>query len=225
MKRITAGILVACIGILAIAVVGQEPLGPAQPQIRASAATSQPASTRPAQERPLYAGRRADEWASYQAMHAYFLQRFVDGQGFGLERMVDFRDPRFRRLYADGRRYSVGNVQLISLNGGGAPFAYVTGIDVDKERIRHAAHEPIGDAEANALKMVKDGMTVVLTGNAGHREMIGAIRATAECARCHAVAEGTLLGAFRYPLRPEPVLTRQGKPLLPQQSPNSPPKQ
>ena len=118
-------------------------------------------------------------------MHAYFVQRFVESRGFGDERMVNLNNPRFRNVYADGMRYAVGRVQLLSLNGGNAPFAYVTAVDADKEQIKHAAHEPVGNAEIDAIAKLKDGMTVVLTVNEGHREMIGAIRATASCTQCH----------------------------------------
>lgn len=202
--------LTTCGALMGAALVAQQQVNSVGPSATAYVASSQPATTQPALERPLYAGHAPDEWASYQAMHAYFLQRFVDGQGFGLERMVNLKNPRFRRLYADGIRYSVGGVQLLSLNGGNAPFAYVTTVDADKQRIKRAAHEPLGDAEIDGITKLKEGMTVVLTGNEGHREMIGAIRATADCTQCHDVNKGTLLGAFRYPLLPE--IPAQSKP-------------
>lgn len=209
-------VITTCVALMAIGFVAQEQSNSQVLSTAKGPASTQPATTQPARERPLYAGHAPDEWASYQAMHAYFLQRFVDGQGFGMERMINLNSPRFRKVYADGMRFTVGGVQLLSLNGGNAPFAYVTVIDADKKRIKNAAHEPLGDAEIDAIAKLKEGMTVVLTGNEGHREMIGAIRATADCTECHNTTEGTLLGAFRYPLSPEvPVQSTLPK-LLPQ---------
>ena len=211
MKSIAASVVVLI--SLAIAAVGEERPGPGPASASGDTSSTQPTATRPATERPLYAGHNPDEWSSYQAMHAFFLQRFVESRGFGMERMVNVNDPRFRKVYADGMRYTVGSVQLLSLNDGKIPFAYVTGIDADKRLIQNAAHQPVVEPEIDALAKLKEGMTVVLTGQEGHREMIGAIRATADCTRCHGVAEGTLLGAFRYPLQraATPQLPRQGK--------------
>jgi hypothetical protein len=222
MKRMSAGVVFACIVFLAIAVVAQERSSP-DPQKMPAAVPTPPAATRPTEKSPRYAGQRPDEWASYQAMHAYFLERFVSERGFGLERMIGVNDPRYRKVYADGMRYTVGRVELISLNGGDAPFAYVTAIDADKRQIQHAAHEALMEGEADALTKLKDGMTVVLTGGEGHREMVGAIRATADCRKCHDAAEGTLLGAFRYPLRPEPTKQRARPIDLIQSSGHAPP--
>ena len=201
--RIWLVIVFACVLLVVLTVGAQEKTTARPQQGRETAPTTRPATTRPVDERPLYVGHRPDEWASYQAMHDYFLKRFVESRGFGLERMVNVNDPRYRKMYADGRRYRVGRVQLISLNRGGMPFAYSTGIDADKAQIKHAPHEPLGDAETDAVAKLKDSMTVVLTGQDGHREMVGAIRATADCTACHHVAQGTLMGAFRYPLEPE----------------------
>lgn len=192
--------------LMSVGLFAQERLNSPASSTQVRPASTQPATTQPAPERPLYAGHAPDEWTSYQAMHAYFLQRFVESRGFGDERMVNLNNPRFRKVYADGMRYRVGRVQLLSPNGGNAPFAYATAMDADKEQIKHATHEPVGNAEVDAIAKLKDGMTVVLAGNEGHREMIGAIRATASCTQCHDVTEGTLLGAFKYPLEPEPIL-------------------
>jgi hypothetical protein len=183
MKGISAAIILAYIAFGGLALVAKEQSNPQRPHATEFAAATQPAATQPTDARPLYAGQKPDEWTSYQAMHAYFLQRFVDERGFGMERMVGVNDPRYRKLYADGMRYSVGRVQLLSLNGGAVAFAYVTAIDADKRQIQHAAHEPLADGEADALAKLKDGMTVVLTGGDRHREMVGAIRATADCTK------------------------------------------
>lgn len=172
-----------------------------QPAARAArpAPATQPATTQPASA-PLYVGERPDEWKSYQEMHAYFLNRFVNSRGFGLERMVRVNEPRYRTLYAEATHYRIGAVQLLSLNDGHRPFEYETPLDTDKLRIKHAKHIPATDAEVAALDQLKSGHDVVLTGDGNRRYLIGAVRATFSCTECHSVKEGTLLGAFRYPL-------------------------
>lgn len=216
MRSSMTRIVCTCIVLMSVGLFAQERLKSPAPSKQSRAASTQPATTQPAPERLLYAGHAPDEWTSYQAMHEYFLQRFVESQGFGDERMVNLNNPRFRKVYADGTRYMVGHVQLLSLNGGNVPFAYASVMDAGKEQIKHAAHEPVGNAEIDAIAKLKDGMTVVLTGNEGHREMIGAIRATANCTQCHDVPEGTLLGAFKYRLQPEPIL-ETARPIAPSQ--------
>ncbi len=159
----------------------------------------------------LFAGEKPDEWESYQKMHAYMLDRFVHSPGRGLSRVPHMQDAaRSKRIYADGTRYLVGRVQLISLNDGKEPFAYVTPLDdVTKNQLPHAVHVPLNDMALSALDELKAGKEVVLTGSADGREFIGAVRATSTCTKCHEVAEGTLLGAFRYPLQREPKVLQQ----------------
>jgi len=157
---------------------------------------------------PLYVGQKPDEWASYQAMHAYILDRFVRSEGFGFSRMRPVQDaPRQKLIYADGARFFVGRVQLISPNDGKQPFAYVTNDEVVlKVRLKRAQHKPVDETVSNALDELKAGKEVILarTGDDG-RELIGAVRATSACTECHSVPQGTLLGAFLYPLEREPA--------------------
>jgi hypothetical protein len=164
-------------------------------------------ATRPASA-PIYAGQAKDEWESYQAMHAYILDRFVRSEGFGMERMPRVHDaPRYKRLYADGVRYVIGHVELISLNDGKEPFIYWSGFDDAMKNALKGDHLHVSlvEGEADALAQLKEGKEVVLTGADGKRELVGAVRATADCTKCHNVKEGTLLGAFRYPLLREPL--------------------
>jgi hypothetical protein len=167
--------------------------------------TTKPA-TRPASP-AVFVGHEKDEWESYQAMHAYILDRFVRSDGFGFRRMPRVQDvPRERRIYADGVRYTVSRVQLISLNGGKEPFAYKSPYDdAMKNALKRDPHVPLVEGEADALAQLKEGKEVVLIGAEGKRELVGAVRATADCMKCHSVKEGTLLGAFRYPLIREPL--------------------
>ena len=46
------------------------------------------------------------------------------------------------------------------------------------------------------------------------QRVVGALRATAACAKCHEVSVGTLLGAFSYTLVPQPAPTSGSGTLL-----------
>ena len=52
-------------------------------------------------------------------MHQYFVNRFVESNGFGLERMITPRIlARSNVLYMEGQHFRIGTVELISLGGG-----------------------------------------------------------------------------------------------------------
>lgn len=187
--------------LLALVTLVAEGSSPEQ-QLPLSTPTTQP-TTLPT--RPLYVGQKKDEWSSYQDMHAYILDRFVRSEGFGVYRQsAEDNRPRFRLVYADGERFRVGKVELISLNDGKQPFAYVLQFaDASKKQSAGAKHVPVDETTAGTLRELKEGKEVVMTQEDDRHEFVGAIRATSACLKCHAVPEGTLLGAFRYPLVPE----------------------
>lgn len=206
-KLLTAGtILTAALASIGADTLRQQRQSPPAPATRpATQPTTQPSTSR------LYVGQKPDEWASYQELHSYFLDRFVRSKGFGLERMPRIEDlPREKLIYADGARFIVGRVQLISLNDGKQPFAYVTKFgDAMKNEIKGAGHAPLDEPASKALDELKAGKEVIMARTGDSREFIGAVRATSACIKCHSVPEGTLLGAFRYPLVREPDVQRK----------------
>ncbi len=56
--------------------------------------------------------------------------------------------------------------------------------------------------ESAGLDELQRGENFYVRSKDGVIRMLGAIRATSECRACHRAAEGTLLGAFSYTLRP-----------------------
>ena len=190
-----------------------------RPASRPSAPATQPATgpaAKPADLRCDRPGRRQPdkpgEWASYDAMHQYFVKRFVASDGFGYERMMTPRTlARSNVLYMEGQHFRIGTVELISLGGGkdakggGAakPFAYTTPhLDAMKETIKKAEHRPLKEVEARALAQLREGRQSVLAGDNDRPTLVGAVRAIADCLKCHDAKEGELLGAFSYPLVP-----------------------
>ena len=61
--------------------------------------------------------------------------------------------PNYWALYVAGVRYSVGHLQLISLNDGNEPFAYVVDEDIPlKDRLAATKHRPLSETESDALE-------------------------------------------------------------------------
>jgi hypothetical protein len=59
---------------------------------------------------------------------------------------------------------------------------------------------PLSDFEENAVESLRQGAEFVVDTTAERMCAVGAIRARDACLRCHAVAEGELLGALTYRL-------------------------
>ena len=159
-------------------------------------------------------GSEKGKWTTYDAMHKFFVERFVESEGFGISRMVSQRDiARSNALYVNGESYRVGSVRLISPGEPdkegkpGKPFAYepaekvsMRGTDPMRNALKESDKKALGPFETEAMAKLRAGEQTVMGAEAGKPMLIGAIRATTECLECHKVKEGTLLGAFRYPL-------------------------
>ncbi|QOV89406.1 hypothetical protein [Humisphaera borealis] len=159
-------------------------------------------------------GSENGKWTTYDAMHKFFVERFVESEGFGFSRMISQRDlARSNALYVDGQSYRVGAVRLISPGEPdkegkvGKPFAYeptekvkMRGRDPMRNALKESDKKALGPFETEAMAKLRAGEQTVMGAEGGKPMLIGAIRATTDCLECHKVKEGTLLGAFRYPL-------------------------
>ena len=153
-------------------------------------------------------------------MHAYFVERFVAGDGFGFGRMASTSDiTSDHTLIVEGRRFRVDEVELVSLDPAAPgraktqwplpqPFVYTQPFIVRKEELQTSHKRSPSDGEAEAVRRLAAGEGVVFEDEvpspfkpvARPPVLVGAIRATGECVKCHRAAAGTLLGAFSYRL-------------------------
>ncbi len=155
-----------------------------------------------------------------EKMHAEHLQFFGQSPGFGSDR-IDHLPPRATVTLA-GTTYSVVRPDLIALETkavayrnpgeGVVSMAMLTNKTV-KARLQT---RPISGEEFRAILELREGKDLVqrpgkvqIPQGAGQPptevpviRVVGAMRATASCARCHEVPQGTLLGAFSYHLVP-----------------------
>lgn len=145
----------------------------------------------------------SQRWSSFAAMHSYFVQQFVESEGFGFSRIMRLDEPYFRELVVNGRPYQLQRMELVSINGSGEPFAYVNDFyNPTKERLPTAEHRALTEFELSAVKKIKVGREVVYNGDAEQPVLVGDIRATRSCLECHSVKPGELLGCMTYELRP-----------------------
>ena len=167
-------------------------------------ATTQPAERMPhVVELPQPDENGVRHWRSYEQMHDYFVDGFVNSEGAGLSRMPTPRQmARWSLFYMEGTDYGIGNVQLVSLNKGEKPFAYDTRGDASMKSIHGAKHRSLSQQELRAVGQLNAGRDAVLAGNQDGPLIVGAVRATASCLECHQVKEGEMLGAFVYRLVP-----------------------
>jgi hypothetical protein len=141
-------------------------------------------------------------WQKFEDLHACMLDHFVRSEGFGAMRLPEEAFWGGGRIAADGKLYRVRQVQLISLNGGHDPFAYVTAGEKSplKNDLKGYKHRPVDSFEISALEGLGQGQEVLSSHTKDGMTMIGAVRATASCLQCHDVKEGDILGAFNYSL-------------------------
>ncbi len=182
----------------------------------------------PPEQQPQAEPQQAQVPAELEKMHAEHLQFFARSPGFGVSRVP--RMPSYATVNLAGTVYTVVRPDLIALetkpvayrNPGedGVSMAMLTNKTV-KAQLQTRA---ISDEESRAILELREGKDLVqqpgtmpflqLPGRASAVgpvipviRVVGAMRATAGCARCHEVPQGTLLGAFSYTLVPANTAT------------------
>ncbi len=160
-------------------------------------------------------GPQPRHFTSLTEMHAAYVTDFASKPGFGASRIVFLPPQDF--LTEGGETFRFGTPNLIGLEG--EPTAYqsthslITVADLSRKEARaHLRRRALRDEETLAVAELRAGKdTVTLPKQVGVRTAagtkeatgmlaVGALRATAKCAECHQVPEGTLLGAFAYTL-------------------------
>ena len=155
-------------------------------------------------------------------------KRFAEEPALGYVKNVDevagFDEHRFRQqkgwggsifdIYAarpSNREvdWIVNEVQLIGLLMHDEPVAYVSENLPDMEELSSATVQTRGltPFELEALEKFKGGDDTHVNATLNRVEMVGALRASNACVQCHAVENGTLLGAFSYEVLRHPSIT------------------
>jgi hypothetical protein len=106
----------------------------------------------------------------------------------------------------DKDRWVMRQLQLVSLLKFDEPRVYVS---PDLPRMKDLADTPVrvlSTFETKALKQLQRGEDLVTDASVNCIHMLGSLRATTQCLRCHHGKRGELLGAFTYELLRDPPL-------------------
>lgn len=173
--------------------------------------------------------------------HAAYTEDFAKKPGFGSSRIIFLPGQDYVTLA--GKTYRFSTPELVGLEN--EPVVYrrtggmqnITVAIMSKAELRsRLTRRALTSVESNAVVQLRAGKDLVThkeqvpiyafdkeVGHAMGIRAIGALRAEQNCAHCHGVKEGTLLGAFSYALTPTnlvamsaPDTSRPTKPQTPQ---------
>lgn len=93
-------------------------------------------------------------------------------------------------------------LELVSLLKHETPRVYVSKHLPRMDELTDAPTRPLDGFERDSLVKLLRGDNVVVSAGETRMQMLGAVRASKTCLKCHAVERGALLGAFTYELAP-----------------------
>ena len=149
------------------------------------------------------AADKLDQWESFDAMHARYTKAFVESEGFGISRVVTFRDPGRMHLPIDGLAYQVTKMQLIGLSKD-RPVVYLSSwLNVMRDQLKNYEARTLTDSELESVERLEAGESLTWDFQQDRSEvtLVGALRAEESCIACHQASEGELLGAFVYSMQ------------------------
>jgi hypothetical protein len=154
-----------------------------------------------------------DEFYFY---HDLGLSGFLYPYGFGYikdrEHVSGFKPHGFRYLGVpvhESKRWRINHVQLVGILSHAQPVVYLTDKLPSMEQVRQGKTRPLDFFEEAALPPLRDGEDLYIVSKEDTIRMLGALRATKTCQKCHDAEIGDLLGAFSYTLRPAPKEAKQ----------------
>ena len=104
--------------------------------------------------------------------------------------------------------WKINRIELVSLLMHDEPCVYDTDELPDMEELNSetAAVRPLSAFEAEGIKALKSGEEMLIRATKNRVVMVGAIRATGNCADCHSGQSDDLLGAFSYEFLRSPAV-------------------
>jgi hypothetical protein len=155
-----------------------------------------------------------DEFYSY---HERGLIDFLYPSGFGYikdrEHVAGFKAHGFRYLgVPESNRWRIHHVQLVGILSHEVPVVYLTDKLPSMEQVRQGKTRALDYFEEAALPSLRDGEDLYVVSKNDTLRMLGALRATKVCQKCHDAQIGDLLGAFSYTLRPASQEKKEAEP-------------
>jgi hypothetical protein len=154
-----------------------------------------------------------------ESFHFGGLTNFVFPSGFGAikdrEHVAGFHAHGFHSLpilqdpprppqEKQKERWQVRRLELVSLLKHEKPAVYISESLPRMEELKSAPTRALTAFEQKALKSLRDGDNLALEANVNQIRMVGGVRATRACLKCHDAERGELLGAFTYVLQRDP---------------------
>src|SRR5262249_43392445 len=104
--------------------------------------------------------------------------------------------------------WRIHHVQLVGILSQEQPVVYLTDKLPSMEQVRQGKTRALDFFEEAALPSLRDGEDLYIVSKDNTIRMLGALRATKTCQKCHDAELGDLLGAFSYTLRPALQVTK-----------------
>jgi hypothetical protein len=148
---------------------------------------------------------------SLHRMHRNAVVDFIDPGLFGTQRFgylksreytIGFRPHQFESYPGlDSSRMTLCQLSLVSLLKHAEPRVYVSDHLPRMDDLRDAPTRTLDRFEREGLDRLRGGQDLAAAEGPDRIRLLGAIVAGKTCVGCHAVEQGTLLGAFSYDLR------------------------
>jgi len=142
--------------------------------------------------------------ARLESAHTGNIMDFLFTTDFGFvqakKRAAGFMGHQFKRVH-EPKNWAVERLELVGLVVADQPRVYLSDNLPNMDELRKASTRPLDFFEAQGLAVLEGGDDLYYREEAGSLRMIGAIRSTSQCLKCHDGQRGELLGAFSYWLK------------------------
>jgi hypothetical protein len=157
---------------------------------------------------PLSSGdaiERVEPAPTLRSFHQSNVYAFFPARNFGYikdrDQVAGFRPHGFRWVNQAAGNHRLEHVLLIGILSHEQPVVYMTEKLPSMEKVKDTPTRALDFVEASGLSALRDGDDLYVVGKEDALRMIGALRATKTCQKCHDAEVGDLLGAFSYSLR------------------------
>lgn len=154
-------------------------------------------------------GPRWPQHSQLALFHRDNTKEFANPYFFGdikdREHVAGFLAHHFERMPNPERtieeRWALRRLELVSVLKHEVPVAYVSTHLPRMDDLRKADTRPLNAFEESALRKLAIGENLVAEATANTIRMMGAVRASKTCLKCHDAQRGDLLGSFSYELQ------------------------
>jgi hypothetical protein len=183
--------------------------GPVQPRPSVSTKPLTASELSPGWQQEPAKKKQAVSLAAADDLHLVSIVDFIYPEAFGYikdrDHVAGFLKHQFAKFpQLNQKPWRVTRIELISLLKFDEPRVYVSESLPRMQELTRAPTRALDDFENEALSQLREGASVKVQGDDDHLRMVGALRATETCLKCHDVDRGEMLGAFSYRLVQKP---------------------